>query len=74
MGDEIPHVCVVYGLVRLGFPRIERGFIIGKHANDVDVIDILERILGWIDEFATKDEVKTLGHWTPMGKISLARP
>jgi hypothetical protein len=33
----------------------------------MDIINIFKCVLGRIDEFATKDEVKTLGHGAPIG-------
>jgi hypothetical protein len=36
------------------------GGVIGKHADDLDLIEVLERIVFEIDQLAADDEVKQL--------------
>ena len=60
MHDEIAHMRVVDGLLRLGFPGDMRGRVIGIDADDLDLIEILERVVFEIDQLAADDEVKQL--------------
>ena len=60
MDDEIAHVGVVNGLLRFGFPGRVSGRVIGKHADDFHLIEILERRAPQIGQFASDDEMKQL--------------
>ena len=57
MGDEIPHMGVVHGALRLGLPCVERRVVVGKDPNDMQVVHILEHVPGGIDELAAKDQI-----------------
>src|SRR4051812_34420833 len=58
--DEIAHVGVVDRLLRLGFPGDIRGCVVGKHADNLDLVEILEGVLREVDQFTTDDEMKQL--------------
>lgn len=62
VGDVVPHVRVVDRTLGLGFPRIVGALVVGEHADDVDVVDVLEHVFRRIDQFAAEHEVKSLGH------------
>ena len=62
MRDEIARMRVVDRALGVGLPRVIGAGIIGEHADDVDVFDILERVLGRVDQLAAKDKVQALGH------------
>jgi hypothetical protein len=57
---EIAHVGVVHGLLRLRLPGRKSGGVIGKHADDFHLIEILERRVLEIGQFAADDEMKQL--------------
>jgi hypothetical protein len=65
MDDEIAHVGIVNCLLRLGFPGCVSGRVIGEHADDFHLIEILERRAPEIGQFASDDEMKQL----PLGII-----
>ena len=52
MDNEVTHVRVVHGLLRLGLPCCVRGCIIRKHADGFDLFEILEGRMIKIDQFA----------------------
>src|SRR3954470_5513865 len=58
MHDEIAHVGVVYGLLRLCLPRRIGGRVIGKNADDFHLIEILEGRVFKIGQFAADHEMK----------------
>src|SRR5205807_4871904 len=60
MDHEIAHVGVVDGLLRLGFPGGISCGVIGKHADDIDLVEVLERRPPDVGQFASDDEVKQL--------------
>ncbi len=67
MGNKITHVRVIYRPLRLAFPSIERRFIVGEHPNDMDIVNIFEGVLCWVDEFTAENKVEALGHRAPLG-------
>ena len=60
VNHEVAHVGVVHGLLRLRLPRRMGGGVIGKHADDLDLVEVLERGVFEIGQFAADDEVKQL--------------
>ena len=60
MNHKIAHVGVVHGLLRLGLPGGVSARVIGKHADDFHLIEILERDVLEIDQFAPDNEVELL--------------
>ncbi len=62
MRDEIPHVGVVDGALRLGLPGGMGAGIIGEHADDVDLIRVLEDGLVGRDKLAAENQMQALGH------------
>ena len=60
VNHEVAHVGVVHGLLRLRLPGRESGCIIGVHADDIDLVEILEREVFEIGQLAADDEVKQL--------------
>src|SRR6266699_740751 len=60
MNDEIAHVGVVDGLLRLCLPRRVRGRVVREHADDFDLVQIPERRVLEIDQFAADDEMQQL--------------
>ncbi len=57
MRDEIPHMRIVHRALRLGFPGVESASIICVNSDDVDVVDIFERILTGINQFTAKNKM-----------------
>ena len=57
---EVAHVGIVHGLLRLRLPGGMSGCVIGKHADDFDLVEILERGVFEIGQFAADDEMKQL--------------
>lgn len=62
MRDEIPHMSVIHSALGRVFPRVVGTVIVREHADDIDSIDIFERVFGRVDQFAAKYEVQTLCH------------
>ena len=60
VNDEIAHVGVVHGLLRLRLPGRVSGCVIGIYADDIDLVEILERDVFEIGQLAADDEVKQL--------------
>jgi len=60
MDDEIAHVSVVHGLLRLRLPGSVSGRVIRVHADDFNLIEILERGAPEMGQFPTDDEMKLL--------------
>ena len=60
VNHEVTHVGVVHGLLRLRLPGGERGSVVGEHADDVDLVKVLERDVFEIGQFAADDEVEQL--------------
>src|SRR5258708_27369950 len=60
MDDEIAHVGVIHGLLRFGFPGRVSGRVIGIHADDIHLIEILERRAPESGQFASDDKMKQL--------------
>ena len=60
MHDEIAHLGVVDGRLRLRLPRHIGGRVIGKHADDLHLIEVLEGVVFEIDQLAADNEVKQL--------------
>jgi hypothetical protein len=58
--DEIAHLRVVDGHLRLGLPGGMGARIVRKQADDLDVVEVLEGILLEIDQLAADDEVEQL--------------
>jgi hypothetical protein len=58
--DEIAHVGVVDGLLRLRFPGGVGARVIGEHADDFHLIEILERRVLEIRQLAANDEMEQL--------------
>ena len=70
MGDEIAHVGVVDGALRLGFPGVIGGLIIGEDSDDVEIVDIAECGARGVHKFAAEDKVKSL-HGRAFGWVGL---
>ena len=68
MNDEIPHLRVVYGLLRLGTPGGVGARIVRKHANDIDLAEILELDVVKACKFAAQDKMKKLLLWSLIGQ------
>ena len=60
MDDEVAHLCIVDGLLRLCLPGGIGGGVVGIDADDVELVEILEGDVLEIDEFAADHEVKQL--------------
>jgi hypothetical protein len=60
MDDEIAHVGIVHGLLRLRLPGAVGGGLVGKYPDDLHLIEILERGVIETGEFASDNEVKQL--------------
>ena len=60
MDDEVAHVGIVHGLLRLRLPGRMGGGVVGKHADDFDLVEVLERGVFEIDQLAADDEMKQL--------------
>jgi len=60
VNHEVAHVGVVHGLLRLRLPGRVSGCVIGIYADDIDLVEILERDVFEIGQFATDDEMKQL--------------
>ena len=60
MDHEIAHVGVVHRLLRLRLPRRIGGRVVGIYTDDVHLIEILERDVFEIGEFAADHEMKQL--------------
>src|ERR1700733_8763705 len=76
MDHEIAHVGVVHGLLRLGLPGGMGGRVIGKHADDFHLIEILEGRMLKIGQFAADDEVEQLLRdtiWHDLSSYRVAR-
>jgi len=58
--DEIAHMGVVDGLLRLCLPRGIGGSVVGINADDVELVEIPELNLVQIRKLATEDEVEQL--------------
>src|ERR1700682_5038881 len=58
--DEISHMGVVNGLLRLGPPGRISGGVVRINANDIELIDILEFGPLQIGELAAEDEMEQL--------------
>src|SRR6185437_3308900 len=57
---EIAHMGVVDGLLRLRLPGRVRGRVIGKHADDFHLIEILEGVVLEIGQLTADDEMQQL--------------
>ena len=57
---EVAHVGVVHGLLRLRFPRRMGAGVIRVDADDVDLVEVLERDVFKVGQFTADDEVKQL--------------
>ena len=60
MNDEIAHVRIIDGLLRLRFPSRMRRCVVRKYADGLDFCEVLEGRVLEIDEFAADDEMKQL--------------
>ena len=60
VNHEVAHVGVVHGLLRLRLPGRVSGCVIGIHADDLDLVEILEGGVFEIGQLAADDEVKQL--------------
>src|ERR1700723_2000490 len=60
MDHEIAHVGVVYGLLRFRLPGGMGGRVIGEHADDFHLIEILEGRMLKIGQFAADNEMEQL--------------
>jgi hypothetical protein len=58
--DEVTHVGIVHGLLRFRLPGRMSGCVIGKHADDFHLIEILKRRVFEIGQLAADDEMKQL--------------
>src|SRR5579883_372094 len=58
--DEVAHVSVVHGSLRLGFPRRVGGGVVGKDAHDVELVEVLEFDVLKVDQLAAEDEMEEL--------------
>src|SRR5258708_28330317 len=64
MNDEVTHLCVIDGLLRLGLPGGMGCGVVRIDANDVNLVQIFE--FGGIDpaQLATEDEMQQLFGWS----------
>ena len=62
MGDEIAGLRLIHGELGGGFPCFERRIVIGKHADNTDIVGVFERGALGADQLPSEYEVKTLGH------------
>ena len=60
MGDEIAHLRIVDGGLRLGFPRDMSRGVIRKQSDDLDLGEVAKLGSVDMDEFAAENEVKEL--------------
>src|SRR3954466_11120231 len=61
MHDEVTHMRVVDGLLRLGLPRGVGGGIVGIEAEHVETVEILTLMPREVGECAAKNEKRQLG-------------
>ena len=60
VNHEVAHVGVVHGLLRLRLPGRVSGRVIRIHADDLDLVEVLEGDVFEIGQFAADDEMKQL--------------
>ena len=60
VNDEVPHMGIVDGLLRLRLPGRESRCVVRIHADDLDLVEILESRVFEIGQFAADDEMKQL--------------
>ena len=60
MDNEVAHVGVVHGLLRLRLPGRVCGGVIGLHADDIDLVEVLERDVFEVGQLTSDDEMKQL--------------
>ena len=60
MDNEITHMRVIHGLLRLCLPCRIGGGVIRVHADDFHLVEILEGDMREIGQFAAEDEMKQL--------------
>ena len=60
VAHEIAHVGVVHGLLCLGLPGGVGGRVIGEHADDFHLIEVLEGRMLKIGQFAADHEMEQL--------------
>ena len=58
--DEIAHMRVVDGLLRLGLPGGVGGGVVRIEADDLDLVEVLERVVLEILQLAADDEMEKL--------------
>lgn len=69
MDDEISHMGVVHGLLRLLPPRFLGAGEIGKDADDIELVDIAEIDTIQAFQLATEDEMEQLFRFVALGMI-----
>src|SRR6056297_1567261 len=62
MGDEIAHMSIVHRALRFGLPCVIGRFVVGKDANDMEVVHVLEHVLSGVGQFAPENKVQALSH------------
>ena len=60
VNHEVAHVGVIHGLLRLRLPGRVCGCVIGIHADDLDLVEVLEGRVFEVGQLAADDEVKQL--------------
>lgn len=60
MDDEIAHVRIIDGLLRLGPPGCMCGCVVWKSADGLDLFEVLEGCVLEIDEFTAEDQMEQL--------------
>jgi hypothetical protein len=60
MDDEIAHVRIIDGLLRLGPPGCMCGSVVWKYADGLDLFEVFEGRVLEIDKFAAKDDMEQL--------------
>ena len=60
MNDEVAHVGIVHGLLRLRFPGGMSRCVVGEHADDFDLVEVLERGVFEVGQLAADDEMEQL--------------
>jgi hypothetical protein len=70
--DEVTHMGVINGLLRLAFPDGMGSRVVRKYSHDLDLIEILESDVFKIEQFTSDNEMKQL-LWRSVGHGSLPK-
>ena len=60
MNNDMPHMRVVYGLLRLGFPRFMGTRVVGENPDNIKLICVAEFNTIEARQLAAKNDMETL--------------